>query len=317
MDEAVGVREGHDLPAHRHSLLGGELRDVARTGDGHHFAADGIAPGAQHFFDKIDQAIARGLLANAATAPIDALASEHASELIPQLLVLTVQEADLAPSHADIARRHVGVRPDVAVELAHECLAEPHNLLVALAFRVKVGAAFAAAHREGGERVLEHLLEGQKLERAKGHRRVKTQPAFVGPDGAVHLHAVAAVDLHLAVAVGPGDAEHDDALRLGHALEDFGLLIFGVLLYERPHRFGDFGHGLMEFRFRGITLLECGQERGQLIRHTCLGGCVRTRPLKGVCGSHGTDTYHPTSVAFKSQRSRPPLAGASDAVASS
>ena len=87
---------------------------------------------------------------------------------------------------------------------------------------------------------------------------MEAQAALVGPDGAVHLDAVAAVDLHLAVAVDPGDAEHDDAFRLDHALEDLGLLVFRVLLDERPDRLGDLRHGLMEFRLGGITLLECG-----------------------------------------------------------
>src|SRR5208283_1600439 len=31
--------------------------------------------------------------------------------------------------------------------------------------------------------------------------------------------------------------------------------------------------------------------------------------MNGPCASHGTNIYHPATVAFKSQRSRPPLAG--------
>jgi len=87
---------------------------------------------------------------------------------------------------------------------------------------------------------------------------MEAQAALVRSNGAVHLDTVAAVDLHLAVAVRPGDAEHDDALRLGHAFEDFGLLVFGVLLDEQPDRFGYLRHGLMEFSLEGVTFLECG-----------------------------------------------------------
>jgi hypothetical protein len=161
---------------------------------------------------------------------------------------LAEEEADLPAAHAHVACRHVCVRADVAVEFVHEGLAETHDLLISLAFGVEVRAALAAAHRQRGEGVLEGLLKRQELQCAEGDGRVKSQPAFVGPNGAVHLDAVAAVDLHLAVAVRPGHAEHDHALRLGHALEDLGLLVFGVLLDVRPDRLGDLRHGLVEFR---------------------------------------------------------------------
>ena len=91
---------------------------------------------------------------------------------------------------------------------------------------------------------------------------MEAQSAFVGANGAVHLHAVAAVDLDFPMAVGPGNTEYDDSLRLGHAFENLGLLVLQVLLDERPHRFGHLGHRLMKFGFNGITLLECGQETG-------------------------------------------------------
>jgi hypothetical protein len=41
---------------------------------------------------------------------------------------------------------------------------------------------------------------------------VEAQTALVGADGGVELYAVAAVDLHLAVVVNPGNAEHHHAL---------------------------------------------------------------------------------------------------------
>ena len=147
-------------------------------------------------------------------------------------------------------------------EFAHEGLAKPHHLLVALAFRIEIGAALAAAHRQRGQRVLEHLLEGEEFEHAQRDGRMETQPALVRPDGAVHLHAAAAVDLHLAVAVGPRHAEHDDPFRLGHPLQNLGLLVLRVFFDERPNRLGHFRHRLMEFRFGGIPLLQRRQETG-------------------------------------------------------
>ena len=55
----------------------------------------------------------------------------------------------------------------------------------------------------------------------------KPQAALVGADGAVELHAEAAVDLDLALVVHPGHAEHDLALGLHDALQDAGGLITG------------------------------------------------------------------------------------------
>ena len=53
------------------------------------------------------------------------------------------------------------------------------------------------------------------------------RPPLVGADGAVVLHAVTAIDLHVALVVNPGDAEHDDALGFDDALEKTSLLVFG------------------------------------------------------------------------------------------
>ena len=139
-----------------------------------------------------------------------------------EALVLAEQEADLTAAHADVAGGHVGVLADVAVELGHEGLAEAHDLAVALALGVEVRAALAAAHGQRGEGVLEDLLEGEELEHAEVDGGMEAQAALVGADGAVHLDAVAPVDLDLALVVDPGDAEHDDALGLDDALEDLG-----------------------------------------------------------------------------------------------
>src|SRR6201999_3053731 len=92
------------------------------------------------------------------------LAGEHAGEAVGDALVLAEHVADLAAADDDVAGRHVDVGADVAIELGHEALAAAHDLAVALALRVEVGAAIAPAHRQAGERVLEGLLEGEELE---------------------------------------------------------------------------------------------------------------------------------------------------------
>ena len=50
---------------------------------------------------------------------------------------------------------------------------------------------------------LKHLLEGQELQHAEVDRGVETQAALVRPDRAVHLDAIAAVDLDLSLVVRP------------------------------------------------------------------------------------------------------------------
>src|SRR5260370_21356429 len=110
-------------------LFGGELSDIARTGNGHYLAADGIGPSSQHFLDKINQPITGRFLANTAAAPVDALSRQHPGELVAQLLVLAKQEPNLAPAHSDVACRHVRIGSDVPRPLSHEILAKPHHLV--------------------------------------------------------------------------------------------------------------------------------------------------------------------------------------------
>ena len=78
--------------------------------------------------------------------------------------VLPEQKPDLAAADPDVTRRHVDVLADVAIELGHHRLAEAHDLAVRLPFRIEVGPALRAAHRQAGEAVLENLLEPEKLE---------------------------------------------------------------------------------------------------------------------------------------------------------
>ncbi len=81
----------------------------------------------------------------------------------------------LATSNPDVTCRHIRVGANVAIELAHEALAETHDLSVRLAFRVEVGTSLSTSHRKRGQAVLEDLLEGEELEDAHVHGRVKAQ----------------------------------------------------------------------------------------------------------------------------------------------
>ncbi len=93
----------------------------------------------------------------------------------------------------------------------------------------------APAHRQPGERVLDHLLEGEPLEEVLADLRMETQAALVGADRVGELNAVAAVDLHAARVVRPYHAEDQAAIGPDDALGTPGLEIAG----PRVHEIGD------------------------------------------------------------------------------
>ena len=135
---------------------------------------------------------------------VEALAGEDARFVaVGDALVLAEQVADLAPPDADVAGGHVGVLAEVAVQLGHEALAEPHDLGVGSALGIEVAAALAAADRHSGQRVLEDLLEAEELDDAEVHRGVEAQAALVRAERGVELHPEAAVDLDLAASRRP------------------------------------------------------------------------------------------------------------------
>ena len=252
-DIAVGIAHGNDLAAQLGGLLIGVDGHVAGAGDDHLRALKALAVGLEHLIGEVAQAVAGGLGAGQRAAVGDALAGQHAGELVAQPLVLAVHEADLPAAHADVTGGHVGVGADVALQLGHKALAEPHDLPVALAVGVKVRAALAAAHGQAGQAVLEHLLKAQELDDGQIHRGVEPQAALVGADGGVELHTVAAVDLHLAGVVHPGHTEHHNALRLHQTLDEPGLLILGMGGHDRLQAFQNLLHRLQKFLLLGVA----------------------------------------------------------------
>lgn len=83
---------------------------------------------------------------NQTSTPGEPLAREDALPLVALLAVRAEHVADLAAADADVARGYVGLGADVLTQPAHEGIAEPSDLVVALALGVEVGAALAAAH---------------------------------------------------------------------------------------------------------------------------------------------------------------------------
>ena len=190
---------------------------------------------------------------------MSALAGEHARLVaVRHALVLAEEVADLAAADADVTGGHVAVLADVTGELGHERLAEPHDLGVGAALGVEVAAALAAADGHAGERVLEDLLEAEELHGAEGDGRVEPQPALVGAERRVVLHAEAAVDLHATGVVDPRHPEDDLPLGLADALEDRRLHVPGVLVEHAVERVEDLVHGLVELGLAGVARQHLG-----------------------------------------------------------
>ena len=231
------------------SFSQGILGHIARARDKAGFASERFAAGGQHLGGEIDSPIPGRFRPDQTAPPTQILAGENAGEFVADAFVHAEEIADLPRTHADVACRDIGIRSDVAIEFAHEALTESHDFGVGFALGVEVGAALAAAHRQGGQRVLENLLESQEFEDAEVHRGMEAKAAFVGADGAVHFDAKAAVDLDVASVIDPRHPEHDHAFRLDDAFHDPDLPIFRMLIEDRSDRFQNFGYGLMELCF--------------------------------------------------------------------
>ena len=256
VDVAVGIGGGHNLRAEGLSLLGGEDGHVAGAGNDHGFAFKRvIAQHAHCLGGVVAQAVTGGLSASQGAAEFEALAGEHAGILVADALVLAEQVADLAAAHVDVAGRNVGELADMTAQFRHEGLAETHDFGIRLALRVEVGAALSAAHRQAGQGVLQNLLEAEELDDALVHARMETQAALVRADSGVELDAVTTIDLHLALIVGPCDAELYHAFRFDNALEHTRLLIFRMLRDHRFEAFENLANGLQEFRLVAVALL--------------------------------------------------------------
>ena len=207
---------------------------------------EAVVPGGEHLLGEIHRPVAGGLRPDQRSAPARPLAGERPGELVGKAFVLAEEEADLASADPDVPRRNVRVGADVALQLRHERLAKAHDLQVALAFRIEIRAALAAAQRQGGKGVLEHLLESEELENRSVDRRMKTEPSLVGPDRAAHLDPETAVHLDLAGVVHPGDPEHHQPLGLHHPVEDAGGAVLGMAFDDDGDGFDDFADRLVE-----------------------------------------------------------------------
>ncbi len=91
-------------------------------------------------------------------------------------------------------------------------------------------------------------------------RRVEAQPALVRADRVGELDAVAAVDLDIALVVQPGNAEHEDAVRLRNPLEHLVLDVVRVALQTRHERLDHLARRLVELGLRLVLRGQVGQK---------------------------------------------------------
>ena len=141
----------------------------------------------------------------------------------------------------------------MAVQLAHECLAEAHDLRVAATSRVEIGATLAAAQHERRDAgILQDLLKAQELQDGQVHGRVEAQAAFVRPEGLVELHSETTVHVLLAFIIHPHHSEHDGTIWLAQALE-YGHQL-RTFREQRLQRLHDFANRLVELGLVRISL---------------------------------------------------------------
>lgn len=161
---ATGIRTGHDLATEFKDFFDGILGNVARTGDRDAQTLQAHVLACQLLLDEVHQAVTCRLGTDQAATERQPLAGKNASRIIGKLFHHARHKTDFTPADTDVAGRYVGIRPEMAIQLHHQRLTEAHHLATALALWIEIGTAFAAAHRQGGQRILEGLLKSKKLE---------------------------------------------------------------------------------------------------------------------------------------------------------
>ena len=94
---------------------------------------------------------------------------------------------------------------------------------------------------------------------------MEADSALVGPDGAVHLHTETPVDVDFTFVVEPWDTEHDDALRLRYAFEDFLVHQIGVSDDIGSHAFEHLPDCLVKLLFSRVSGDDAGHEALNII----------------------------------------------------
>src|SRR5699024_686849 len=253
-DVTGGVGAGDDGCSQPLGLLDRVDRDVARTGDHHAAPVQALSIAFQHAFGEQYGSIARCFGTDTGTTPTQTLARDHTGlPAVGQAPILAEHVTDLACSHTDVSGRDVGVLTQVAVEFGHERLAEPLDLGLRAALGVEVTATLASADVHTGQGVFEDLLEPEELDHTEVDAGVEAQTSLVGAKSAVELHPEAAVDVHAALVVTPGNPEDDLSLGLAQTFQNALLDVFGVGGKSRGKAVQYLEHRLLELGLVGVA----------------------------------------------------------------
>src|ERR1039458_2662269 len=101
---------------------------------------------------------------------------------------------------------------------------------------------------------------------------MKTQPALIGPDRAVHLNAEPSIDLHFPLVVKPWHTEHQNSFGLRDTFQDLCFLILRVAVQHESQRIEHFEYSLVKFRLgRVLGLYEVKNLTNIVPRRMLLG----------------------------------------------
>ena len=267
----VRAGNGHHLAAQLRDLRHRAPAYVAKARQREGLACKVVPFMPEHLRHIVYRAKARGLRTHEAAAIGQALARQHAVFIcIANPLILSEQIADLLAAYAQVARRHVHVRPNMPVQLRHEGLAEMHDLRVRAAARIEVRAAFASADGQARQAVFKGLLKAQKLHHGQVHRGMEAQSSLIRPDRAVELHPVAPVYVHLPRVVLPHDPELDHPFRLHHPLQQRHFFVLRMPIHHRLQRRQHLFHRLQKLRLVRVLFPGLFQYPLDISVHVCL-----------------------------------------------
>src|SRR3712207_674381 len=102
--------------------------------------------GLQHLIYEVESAITGSFGTDVRATPLQALAGKNAFPMVSELLIHTEEVTNLTCANANIACGHVNIGADMAIEFAHERLAETHNLSAATASWREITTTFGTAH---------------------------------------------------------------------------------------------------------------------------------------------------------------------------
>ena len=168
--------------------------------------------------------------------------------------ILSEKVADFAPTDADVTCRNVDILADMALELQHERLAEPHHFVFGLTFRIKVRTTFTATDRKAGQGIFEDLFKTKELDDAQVHRRVEAETALIWPEDGIKLNTETTVDLDIPLVINPRNTEDNLTFRLGETLDEPFICIVIVFTEDVLQTAEDLLSGLMKFRLARVPL---------------------------------------------------------------